>query len=91
MCFYCLKKELTPEQERNKRIVGMAKYYLRRKNRTFQDVATRFDISTTTVGKYFNKILPEVDSILSGKVQTKIALAKAAQIKRFKETIVKKK
>ena len=81
------KKELTPEEQRAEKIKSMARFYLSRKKYTFQDVALKFECSSSTVGKYFNKMLQPIDEKLYEKVQAKIKEVKIAQNERFKKEL----
>ena len=68
-------------------VVKMAKAYLATKKATMDTVAEKFNVSSSTVGKYLNKILPAIDPDLWDKVQKK----KEANIARSRQNFAPKK
>ena len=76
---------MTPEME--KLVVKVAKAYLATKKATMKTVAEKFGVSESTVGKYLNKTLAEVDPELWVKVQEK----KKANVARSHQNVAPKK
>lgn len=70
--------------EMRKVIIKMAKAYIATKKATFVSVAKKFAISPTTVGKYLNIYLKEIDISLWEKVQEK----KAINIARSQKNVI---
>ena len=75
---------MTPELE--KMVVKVAKEYLATKKATMSSVAEKFQISKTTVSKYLNNHLKNIDSDLWDKVQNK----KSDNINRSRLNVIPK-
>ena len=58
-------------EEKKKLVLKAARTYLSRKSATYAYVSTRLNISTSTVGKYLNCYLKELDMELYTRVQEK--------------------
>lgn len=75
------KSQFTPvleDKEKCELIIKMAKWYtsLLHPFATMGDVAKKFDVTETSVSKYFNNFLPKLDGLLYDRVQKKKAFNK---------------
>ena len=77
--------------EKTKKIITMAIFYLNTEGATLQMVAKEYGVSSTTVSKYFSKLLPGIDTDLACKVKEKLEKAKAENVERLKASAKKAK
>jgi len=77
--------------EKTKKIIAMAIFYLNTEGATLQMVAKEYGVSSTTVSKYFSKLLPGIDTDLACKVKEKLEKAKAENVERLKASAKKAK
>ena len=75
---------VTLEDVKNNRIHQMACDYLNTNGATLQTIAKQYGVSSTTVSKYFSKLLPGIDPDLATKVKEKLEKVKAENAERFK-------
>lgn len=71
----------------DKKIIKMARYYVRTKDATIKSTAEKFSISSSTVGGYFTNELKFISPKLYGKVEEK----KARNVLKARNNFVKSK
>lgn len=77
------KSIITPIADREVLCVEMARYYLSRKNITHADVAKKFNVSVSTVSRWFKNYLATYNQTMYEKVQAKYERVKADNQKKF--------
>lgn len=77
------KSIITPIADREVLCIEMARYYLSRKNITHADVAKKFNVSDSTVSRWFKNYLATYNQTMYEKVQAKYERVKSDNQKKF--------
>lgn len=77
------KSIITPIADREVLCIEMARYYLSRKSITHADVAKKFNVSDSTVSRWFKNYLPTYNQVMYEKVQAKYERIRSESQKKF--------